>query len=122
MAWAKTIVAKDTEGFVSYYADDAVLLAPNAALASGKDAIRAWIKPIFESAGYSGSSGPEKVEVARSGDMAYVWGTYRSTMNPEGRTAVEDHGKYLEVWKKQPDGKWKCIVDMINSDLPAAAR
>jgi ketosteroid isomerase-like protein len=31
-----------------------------------------------------------------------------------------DKGKYVEIWKKQPDGSWKCAVDMFNSDLPAA--
>jgi ketosteroid isomerase-like protein len=31
---------------------------------------------------------------------------------------VHDTGKILEIWKKQPDGKWKCIVDTWNSDLP----
>ena len=31
-----------------------------------------------------------------------------------------DRGKYLEVWKKQADGKWKVVADMFNSDLPLA--
>jgi len=25
----------------------------------------------------------------------------------------------VEVWKKQPDGSWKVVVDIYNSDLPA---
>jgi hypothetical protein len=33
-----------------------------------------------------------------------------------------DRGKIAEIWKKQADGNWKCIVDTWNSDLPAAAR
>jgi ketosteroid isomerase-like protein len=33
-----------------------------------------------------------------------------------------DSGKLVEVWKKQPDGKWKCVVDTYNSDLPAATK
>jgi len=27
----------------------------------------------------------------------------------------------VEIWKKQADGKWKCILDTYNSDLPVAA-
>jgi ketosteroid isomerase-like protein len=33
---------------------------------------------------------------------------------------VSNTGKLVEIWKKQADGKWKCIVDTYNSDLPAA--
>ena len=34
-----------------------------------------------------------------------------------GKT-VSDKGKYLTVWKKQPDGSWKVLLDIYNSDLP----
>jgi ketosteroid isomerase-like protein len=40
--------------------------------------------------------------------------------DPTG-TSVNDRGKYLEVWKKQADGTWKCVMDMWNSDLPLRA-
>jgi len=25
-------------------------------------------------------------------------------------------GKYMTVWKKQPDGSWKVVADMGNTD------
>ena len=31
---------------------------------------------------------------------------------------MKDEGKYLEVWKKQGDGSWKCSADCWNSNLP----
>ena len=41
---------------------------------------------------------------------------------PKTRGAIrcEDHGKYVEVWNKQADGKWKAVADIFNSDLPVA--
>ena len=62
-----------------------------------------------------------RVEVAKSGDMAYLSGTYEVTMSDAGGKPVSDHGKYLEVWEKQADGKWKCGADGWSSDLPAAS-
>jgi ketosteroid isomerase-like protein len=35
--------------------------------------------------------------------------------------ASADHGKFVEVWRKQADGKWKCAVDIFNSDIPVPA-
>jgi ketosteroid isomerase-like protein len=40
--------------------------------------------------------------------------------DPSGKP-INDRGKYLAVWKKQPDGTWKCVMDIWNSDLPASA-
>jgi ketosteroid isomerase-like protein len=41
------------------------------------------------------------------------------TENDAAGKPMTDKGKYLEVWKKQADGTWKCVVDMFNTDLPA---
>jgi ketosteroid isomerase-like protein len=56
------------------------------------------------------------VEVAKSGDMAFLVGTYELTM----KDGTKDKGKYRVVWKKQSDGTWKVGTDMFSSDLPAA--
>ena len=61
------------------------------------------------------------VEVARSGDLAYVTGTYELSETDAKGKPMTDKGKYLEVWKKQVDGNWKCVIDMFNSDLPSDA-
>jgi len=62
-----------------------------------------------------------KVEVAKSGDLACVSGTYDETMTDASGKSLKDHGKYVEVWKKQADGTWKVVADIWNSDLPVAA-
>jgi ketosteroid isomerase-like protein len=60
-----------------------------------------------------------KVEVAKSGDLACLSGTYKLTMNDPSGEPINDRGKYLDVWEKQPYGKWKCGADIWNSELPA---
>jgi ketosteroid isomerase-like protein len=44
----------------------------------------------------------------------------RGTTSRQCGEQRQDHGKYVEVWKKQPDGSWKCVIDMYNSDVPAS--
>jgi len=64
---------------------------------------------------------PTRVEASKSGDMAHVSGTYEFSINDASGKPFNDRGKYLEVWKKQADGNWKCAADMWNSDLAASA-
>jgi ketosteroid isomerase-like protein len=55
-------------------------------------------------------------------DLAYVHGAYQMSLTvPGGAEPVGDKGKYVEIWRKQQDGSWKVILDVYNSDLPAAA-
>ncbi|MGH7983124.1 MAG: YybH family protein, partial [Candidatus Udaeobacter sp.] len=75
-------------------------------------------KDLLASPGVAISWKTAKVEVARSGDLAYTTGTYELTMNDASGKPINDRGKYVEVWKKQADGKWKVVADIWNSDLP----
>jgi uncharacterized protein (TIGR02246 family) len=118
--WSKTAGTNDLDGTISFYADDASILPPNAPIATGKQAIRAvWATMLTPDTTVSWQV--SKADVARSGDLAYVMGTYQIVgKNPRGKSQ-EDHGKMVEVWKKQPDGKWKTVADIFNSDVPAPA-
>ena len=118
--WSKTAAAGDLEGTVSYYSDDASAFPPNSPIATGKQAIHAtWASLLTP--GVSVSWQASKVEVSRSGDLAYLTGMYQVTLkDPKAKPPVADSGKFVEVWKKQADGNWKVVADIFNSDLPAA--
>jgi uncharacterized protein (TIGR02246 family) len=118
--WSATAAKNDLEGTVAFYADDAVLLPPNALIARDRKSIRdSWAGLLGPNTAVSWKV--SKVEVAKSGELGYLYGTYSLTIrDPKGGAPVSDTGKLVEIWKKQADGKWKCIVDTYNSDLPAA--
>ena len=119
--WSAAAAAKDVDKTVSFYSDDAIVMPPNASAATTKEAIRKVWQDLLASPGLGISWKTTKVEVAKSGDLACVSGTYEVTMNDPSAKPVSDHGKYVEVWEKQADGKWKCGTDIWNSDLPASA-
>jgi uncharacterized protein (TIGR02246 family) len=113
--WSAAAAAKDLDKTVSYYSDDAIVMPPNAPSATTKETIRNVWKDMIASAS-NVSWKATKVEVAKSGDMACLSGTYEVTLND----GTKERGKYLEVWEKQADRKWKCGADIWNSDLPVA--
>jgi ketosteroid isomerase-like protein len=116
-AWSAAAGAKDLERTVAYYAPDAVSLPANAPIATDMGAIRKFWEQDFAMPGYALSWKTAKVEVSRGGDMGYAYGTYEFTFNDAKGKPMTDRGKYLTVWKKQADGKWKAVADMFNSDL-----
>jgi uncharacterized protein (TIGR02246 family) len=119
--WSKAAAAKDVDKAVSFYADDTIVLPANAPSATTKEAIRNVWKAMLSSPGLVIGWKATRVEVASSGDIAYVSGTYQMTMNDASGKPANDRGKYVVVWKKQGDGTWKCVADIWNSDLPPPA-
>jgi ketosteroid isomerase-like protein len=120
-AWSKAAASKDLEKTVAYYSNDAIVLPPNAPIATTKDAIKKLWGDLLASPGLIISWKATKIEIAKSGDLGFVSGTYEFTMNDTSGKPTTDKGKYVEVWEKQAGGKWQCGTDIWNSDLAVPA-
>ena len=114
----KAALAKDSATHAGLYTDDAVVIPPNEPSVKNRAAIRTWLEnfpPITEFKF-------NNVKVEGRDDLAYVVGTYALTLAPPGAPGpVKDIGKYVEIRRRQPDGKWLIAVDIFNSDLPIPA-
>ena len=119
--WLNAEQAKDVDTVLSFFADDASSFPPNASIVTGKEAIRARLSEEYSGQDFAISWQTTKVEVSGSGDLAYSHGPYEVTVNdPEGNP-VTNKGKWVTVWEKQPGGTWKVVIDIWNSDGPAAS-
>jgi ketosteroid isomerase-like protein len=117
--WARVFGAKDLKSSLEFCTNDASFMAPSAPVAEGKDAIGKSFAAFFTLPDLKITWRPIKIEVARSGELGYSTGAYNmSFKDPAGKT-LTDRGKYVTVWKKQPNGRWKVIYDIFNSDLAA---
>lgn len=98
----------------TFYTEDVTLLPPNAPLVKGPEAVKARFEEMAEI--FSDVS-LEPGRVYTSGDMAVVQGTYRATLRLPDGSQTEDRGKYIEVFRRDPGGSWRCFLDTFNSDL-----
>ena len=121
-AWVNDIATKDPEKFAGYYSNDASLLLPNAPIISGRVDIEAALRPMLADPNFALTFQSTQAEASKGGDFVYTVGTYSMTVsNPKDKKPVTDKGKYLTVFKKQANGSWKAVADMMNSDMPAQA-
>ena len=112
----KAMLAADVPAIVSVYTEDAVIYPPNVPEVRG----RAAIQKFFEGSPKMSVFKQTVTEVGGSGDLAYPLGTYETTVTPPGAKApMQDRGKVLSVWQRQPDGSWRAARVMWNSDLAA---
>lgn len=107
--WVKAAGAKNAEEFASYYADDGSLLAPGAPIATGRAEIQKTIAGLMALPGFALTFAPTTVDVA--GDCAYELGEYALSINDKSGTPQTTRAKYIVLWRRQADGKWKVRVD-----------
>lgn len=116
-AFAKAALAKDFATVAGLYTEDAVVNPPMEPAVKGRAAIRAWFEKFPPLTEFK----PSIVKVEGRGDLAYVLGNVSMTLLPPGAPApVKDSGKYVEIRRKQADGKWLIAVDIFNSDAQPA--
>jgi len=118
--WAAAAKTASVEAWMAFYAPDAVVLAPDVQIATGREAVRQTVAKLLALPRLSIAWHPIRVEVAGSGDLAYLIGVYELGYDEAHGGRISDQGKLLEIWKRQLDGSWKCVVDTWNSDGAAA--
>jgi ketosteroid isomerase-like protein len=100
------------------FTSDAVRFPPHHPPIRGQAAMRAWLETFPPLAAFALTAD----EILGCEDLAFVRGTYALTTAPEGgRQALTDRGHYMGLLRKQPDGSWLWVTDMISSELPATA-
>jgi uncharacterized protein (TIGR02246 family) len=107
--WAKAANAGDAAGIAALYTDDAVLLPPGAPIAQGKDKIQGLWKSMLDMGVSNIQLNPTEIIV--SGNDASEVGTFSYTAGDTKGT-----GKYIVLWRKGDDGKWRLRRDIWNDD------
>jgi ketosteroid isomerase-like protein len=119
--WAATASTANIDAWMAFYAADAIGLLPDDQLTSGKELLRQPVSRLLAQPHLSVVWRPIKVAVAPSGDLAFLVGAYELRFSDSSGAPVSERGRRVEIWRRQADGAWKCIVDTWNLDEPIAA-
>ncbi len=107
--------SRGVDGWLDHFAPDAAIFPAGEPVIVGLGKIRDYYtRTGFSPKGLTWK--PQEAFLAASGDLGYTFGTWEATgADAEGKPAVHT-GKYLTVWRRQPDGAWKVAADIGNAD------
>jgi ketosteroid isomerase-like protein len=63
---------------------------------------------------------PTEGMMGPSGDMGYTWGHYEGHSKDANGNPVVTSGRYITMWRKEPDGTWKVVLDAGSNEPPGA--
>ena len=109
--------AGDVDQMRALFADDLVMMGPNAPSVMGADRVTAGMSAFH--AAFEVQVEYQNQEIEVFGDWAFDRGTYRFTLTPKaGGTPIHETGKYLWLYRRQADGSWKQARVMWSSSDP----
>lgn len=111
---------RDLETIEGLYAEDAVLMPPNNEMITGKKGSRDFWSAAIKMGLREATL--KTAEARLCGNEIHEVGSYKLKVEPEKQAAYEDIGKYMIIWRAEPDGTWKLGRDIWNSDLPRKNR
>ena len=102
------------------WAADGVLMPPHHPSVQGHEAIVQYFRSLFSRSKFRFAFTSSHVHLA--GDTALERVTYIATIWPgDDAPPIEDVGKGLHVYRRQPNGSWKLTYDIWNSDQPVVS-
>ena len=114
----KATAEKGAEGWVAYFASNGSMLSDTAMPITGIQKIRKAMEPAFSDSTFSLRWEPIKAEIMIPGILGYTAGKWIKLWKNKQGKFMKAAGTYSSIWKKQPDGSWKIILDTGNTDVP----
>ncbi len=107
--------ADNADSLLALMSDDVIIMPPNEGVLNGKPAVRAWYEAFVKQM-HTTSLATSNRELLVGGDYATEVSQFEWTLKSvEGGPAVVDRGSYMQVWHRQPDGRWLFSREVWNS-------
>ena len=113
--YVANVLARDWPKWSASYTEDAIFLVPNEPALVGRKSMEAWAATLVPLKTFT----TELLEFHGRGEFAFVRGRYSLVAAPPNQPEAREAGKFLELWRRQPDGGWRMYRDAFNSDEPA---
>ena len=117
--YLKAINDGDSATLASLTTPEHIMIAPGRPPLVGKEANDAANARVAQTSKIEETWAP--IETFISGDLAYQRGTFTVAATPRaGGTTRNIRGTFLRIYKRQPNGEWRMVRDMFNSDQPGS--
>lgn len=111
-AFSAAYVRGDAAAMTELYTEDAAIFPDGRAAIVGRDGIRQyWTLPPNRRITRHILM-PDRVEIV--GDVAHDYGRFQIGGENDGTPWGPSFGKYVVVWRRGPDGRWRMYLDMWN--------
>jgi ketosteroid isomerase-like protein len=119
-AFREALNCGDVDGLVAIADASLVNFSDGQPSEFGKSGIDAWrnrLAAMFER--FTAKLSVIVIEIRLQGDLAYDYGWHDLMLTPrDGGQPVHRRDRYVDIWRKNKEDKWKLWMYMDNQDVP----
>jgi len=108
-----------SEAFYEFMAPEGVCLLAGELPMQGRDTVKLHLASQQQG---NWTWKPTEAEAGGDGDMGYTWGNYEYQGPSKTGQTQTTFGKYVILWKKQPDASWKADLYATSPSPPPVNR
>ena len=112
--WANALAGRNVDEIVSYWDEHALVMPPDQPALVGHPALREYVASSLAIRGFSVTWEPELAFVSEDRTTAYLIERSRYTFPDASGSIRTQFGKTVTIWRKNSEGRWKCVVDIWN--------
>lgn len=116
--FSNDVLKRGGKAFRDWFALDGVILNNGKAPILGFTNITAQAN--WDPKEYQLSWTTEGAQMSSSNDMGFTWGRYVGHAKDKTGHGIDTAGRYITVWKKIENGKWKVAMEASANDAPPA--
>ena len=110
-AWSLAAKTNDMEKLWSFWEDEGIMLMSADMTLKGIDQYKKFTTQVRTDPNFEISWEVQGAEVSEKADMGYTFGIGKVQRTSSTGELISTTKPYLIVWRKQPDGTWKCIIE-----------
>jgi ketosteroid isomerase-like protein len=119
--WQAAVDEKmDVQKILSFFATDGIMFGTGEPTDDNREALMKAVSGLTTDPAFKDHWSWSKVELSPDGRLAYLIGTTDMTATDGSGHPVTTHARLVNVWRKDPDGVWRCVLD-VWVDAPAPA-
>ena len=103
---------RGVDGWVDFFDPEGAMIQPNVGEIRGLEEIRGAMTGLDDPA-FTLTWEPVRAEGSADGTLGYTVGRYQSTTVLASDTVVS-RGRYVTIWRRQPDGSLRVVMDLGN--------
>jgi ketosteroid isomerase-like protein len=112
--FAAAVASHGVEAWVAAFAADGIQI-DEGGITKGSAAIRQLMTGSLSDKKTLLDWQPVSALASASKDLGYTIGRWQVRLRAKPDSVLQ-HGNYVTIWRKQPDGSWKAAVDIGNSE------
>jgi ketosteroid isomerase-like protein len=119
--WQAAVDEKtDVRKILSFFAADGIMFGTGEPTDDNREALMKAVSGLTTDPVFKDHWSWSKVELSPDGRLAYLVGATDMTATDGSGHPVTTHARLVNVWRKDPDGVWRCVLD-VWVDPPAPA-